>query len=321
MNQTTLPVFTLALASTALTLMAAEPAVALRQESAGAPTEWTVFQGPQKVMTYVFSQHPFKPYVKELATPKGWNVIRDGPLDHLHHHALMYAIKVNATNFWEETPGCGVQKNIRVLRQEAGVDAQGRPQAVFSHLIHWVAPQNAFQPDTTATALLYETRTLTLTVDTAADETALDWRSEFTVGSGTPEAVLTGANYHGMGVRFQPELDALARHLVGGRAVDLSNNRQDLSAAPWGAVTFDLAGRQATFALFNDPANARGNAVYFSMATPFAYLSATQGLDKEPLTYRSGQGFTLHYLVTLNSTVKTAADLERRQQAWTTAKP
>ena len=35
----------------------------------------------------------------------GENLLRDAPHDHLHHHALMYGIRVNGVNFWEETPG------------------------------------------------------------------------------------------------------------------------------------------------------------------------------------------------------------------------
>jgi hypothetical protein len=50
-------------------------------------------------------------------------------------------------------------------------------------------------------------------------------------------------------------------------------------------VSFDAPGHPATIALAGHPANARGDATYFSMLTPFAYLSATQALDKEPLSY------------------------------------
>ncbi|MHC4656117.1 MAG: DUF6807 family protein, partial [Planctomycetota bacterium] len=52
---------------------------------------------------------PFKPYVQQLFSPAGVNILRDAPADHLHHHALMFAVKVNGVNFWEETPTAGKQ--------------------------------------------------------------------------------------------------------------------------------------------------------------------------------------------------------------------
>jgi hypothetical protein len=74
--------------------------------------------------------------------------------------------------------------------------------------------------------------------------------------------------------------------------------------------------KPATIAIFGAPNNARGKSVYFAMKTPFAYLSATQGLDREPLTYRRGESFELTYLVTLHSRVLTAEALEQRARAW-----
>ena len=52
------------------------------------------------------------------------------------------------------------------------------------------------------------------------------------------------------------------------------------------------------------------------MKTPFAYLSACQGLDKEPLIYRRGQSFELNYLVTLYPEVKTVDLLTQRARDW-----
>ena len=290
-------------------------------EQKGQATEWTVYHQRQKVLVYSFSPQQFKPYVKELCTLKGVNVLRDAPFDHLHHHALMYAIRVNGINFWEETPGCGVQKPIKLLKQETGFDAQGRPQAVLSQLIHWVAAPEAFLPDTTAVALLVERRTLTLTLDEAQQEVALQWKSEFEVGNKTNTITLTGANYHGLGMRFLKELDPLAAHLNAGGKPDLSDNKQDISPHKWGAVSFDAPGQPATIVLFGHPDNARGDAAFFTMRTAFAYLSATQGLDKEPLVYRSGDTFTLNYLITLYPELKSAEAISQRGEQWAKSRP
>ena len=45
------------------------------------------------------------------------------------------------------------------------------------------------------------------------------------------------------------------------------------------------------------------------MRTGFPYLSATQGLDQEPLVYRAGDTFELNYLVTLYPELKSAEAL------------
>ena len=52
------------------------------------------------------------------------------------------------------------------------------------------------------------------------------------------------------------------------------------------------------------------------MRTPFAYLAATQALDKEPLVYQAGQTFELNYLVLLYSGEKPATALNERAQLW-----
>ncbi len=43
-----------------------------------------------------------KPYVDQLLSPAGVQVLRDSPSDHKHHHGLMYALEVDKVNFWEE---------------------------------------------------------------------------------------------------------------------------------------------------------------------------------------------------------------------------
>ena len=295
------------------TTRAADPAVDFTATQR--PTEWIIRLHGRPVMVYSFAPEKFKPYVKALHTTRGENVLRDSPSDHLHHHALMYGIRVNGVNFWEETPGCGVEKPIQTEAPVMGVSASGLPQAVVKQRLHWVAPEDAYQPDTTKGALLVEERTLTLTIDEPAGEVALAWRSAFTVGAKTNQVVLTGANYHGLGMRFPAELDPLATHQLAGGRPDLSNNRQDVSAHAWGAVSFDRPGAPATLALYGDPANARGPATFFSMRTPFAYLSATQGLDKEPLVYRSGESFELKYLVVVTDRVLTPEAVAKRGQA------
>jgi hypothetical protein len=177
--------------------------------------------------------------VKTLATIEGRNLLRDAPSDHLHHHALMYAIAVNDLNFWEEAPGAGVQLPIESSAAAPLIRSDGVSEASFTQTLHWLAPENAFLPDTAKHALLIEHRTLTVIVDEPRREVALRWHSEFEVGGSTNEVTLGGANYFGLGVRFLAELDPLADHFTKAGRLDLTDNRQDVSQHPWVAVAFD----------------------------------------------------------------------------------
>ena len=284
-------------------------------ESSREPTSWTLKQDGKPILVYAFSPQVFKPYIKALYTTSGRNVLRDSPSDHLHHHALMYGIKVNGVNFWEEVPGCGVQRVIQTSEPKLLTEL-GNRRAEIRQILHWVSPEDAFLPATNSPALLVEQRTITLMMDPQTHEVAVHWRSQFEVGTKTNIVTLTGANYHGLGMRFVQDLDPLASHFSGDGSPDLSNNKQDVSAHNWTAVSFKDNASPVTLALFGHPSNARGNANFFSMKTPFAYLSATQGLEKEPLVYRRGEYFELNYLVCLYPEVGTTQSLEKRYQQW-----
>jgi hypothetical protein len=288
----------------------------LASEPSLRPTQWTITYDGKPVMVSVFDQQKFKPYVQALNTLNGYGVLKDSPEDHLHHHALMYGIKINGINFWEETAGCGVQKVVEAPPPDISRNATGLPQARLVQVLYWLAPEDAFLPNTNAPALLSERRTLTLTLDPGNRETALHWKSEFVVGSKTNTVTLTGANYHGLGMRFQRELDSLAVHFTPEGQPDLGGSRQDVSTHSWEAVTFNNPGKPATIALFSGPGNARGDSRYFAMKTPFAYVSATQGLDQEPMVYRRGDRFELNYLVTLYPELKTTQALAERARKW-----
>ncbi len=281
--------------------------------------EWPLAYKGQRLAVYALGK--FKPYVKELSPLQGRSVLRDAPFDHLHHHALMYGIRVNGVNFWEETAGCGSQKPVETRGWAEEKSADGHPRFVLRQRLHWLASEDAALADTAAVALLVEQRTLRLTVDESAREVALEWASEFQAGAKTNVVTLTGANYHGLGMRFRQDMDPLARHLNAGGAPDLGGNKQDVSKHKWASVSFASPTEPYTLALFGRPDNARGDSWFFTMRTPFAYLSATQNLDKEPLVYRAGETFRLRYLVTLRRGIEPAAALEARAVSWARSAP
>jgi len=299
---------------------AAGPTSAHTTPKDGGPVlaQWPLQYQQQTLALYAVGK--FKPYLKELRTLKGYNLLRDAPFDHLHHHALMYGIRVNGVNFWEETPGCGFQKPVETTPWVQSRNAVGLPQFTLRQTVHWLAPDDAALPDTSQAALLVEHRTLILTVNAVQQEVALQWKAAFEVGSKTNQVTLTGANYHGLGMRFLQELDPLVKHLNAGGAPEL-NGRQDVSRHPWGSVSFDQPLYPTTLVLLGHPSNARGNAWFFTMRAPFAYLSATQHLDQEPLIYRRGEKFELNYLVALYSELKSPEVITQCAQQWETLVP
>jgi hypothetical protein len=282
------------------------------------PHQWVVKSGSQTILVYTFAPEQFKPYVRELAPPGGGNILRDSPADHKHHHGLMYAVRVNGINFWEETPGAGIERPAGRATIEVREDDIAPPEAVLRHRIHWIAAEDAKRQDTEAAAILIEDRALSLSPHEEAGETALRWHAEFRVGPKAPEVTLSGSNYNGLGLRFLQALDPVATHVVGGRTLDLAGTRQDVAQASWGAVQFKgpAPAGPATVALFSSPRNACESR-FFSMARPFAYLAATQGLDQKPLRYKSGDTFTLDYLVTVYPEVKPAQFLAAGAERWT----
>ncbi len=285
----------------------------LRLDAGVATNGWIVSHQGQPLLRYVFNPRQAKPYVAEFSALGGRNILRDAPFDHLHHHGLMYAIKVNGLNFWEEVSGNGVERVVETSATVTGA-------ATLRQVIHWLAPQDAFLANTMPAALLIEHRTLVLTVDAATREAALEWKAEFEVGKKTNDVTLTGANYHGLGMRFRQDLDKLADHSYAGRKPDLVK-RQEVSPAKWASVSFAAPDQPATIALVPHPANTRGDGAFFSMLTAFPYLSATQLLDKEPLVYHSGDKFTLRYLVLLYPEIKTTEALETRARRWRESSP
>jgi len=292
---------------------ARNPLTAALQSERGL-VEW-YFKG-RKLLTYAFATNQFKPYVRELYSLRGDAVLRDAPADHLHHHGLMYAIRVNGVNFWEEVNQPGHERHIKWLDHDTNRSTSGRPQASFTELIHWVPHSDHTLADTTAAAFLVERRTLTLTVDEANEEVALAWHAEFEVGARTNRITLHGSDYNGLGLRLPAAWDHVARHENSERAPYPAGGKPGAVPARWGAVSHTVGGRTMQVALFARPRGHAGTNCFFAMTEPFTYLSATQGLDKTPLAYRAGDRFSLDYLLVVYPTARTPARLEERDQSW-----
>lgn len=284
--------FWLALSS----LLALAPAVRAEEPALTATTTdttWTVKLGDQVVCLYTFAPDQKKPYVKELAAPGSANILRDAPADHLHHHGLMYAIRVNNANFWEETPEGGVEKHVEVLGQKPRAHTDGRPVMVFRHRLHWIPAPAPGEP--ALTTLLVEDRDLAVSLGPERRYTMLVWRSTFEVLA--DRVTLHGSNYNGLGLRFREDLDSIAVPRMPHGSARPEGNEQLIQAGTSAGMNFpDAPEGPVAVDLVPHPTNP-GTSTFFAMTKPFAYLSATQALDQSPLEYRKGDRYSLTYVI------------------------
>ncbi len=282
----------------------------------GPKSELVLRYHDRPLLVYAYGTNQFKPYVRELYTLRGENVLLDAPSDHLHHHGLMYAIRVNGVNFWEEKTDPGVEKSVGILPR-IGM-GNGIETACFSQLIHWVADTNRLVADWSSVAMLVERRRLTVSVNDAQQEVAVEWFSEFEVGAVPTGVTLDGAEYHGLGFRPARAFDKVAEFQDSLGSVFTNSQPKTMPAAEWTSMSAQLEGKPVCVAMFSGPENARGHAVFFTMREPFAYLAATQSLNQEPIHHSPGNRFRLRYLVTVSSELRTPAQLEERYARWLT---
>lgn len=269
--------------------------------------------GPRILMQYNYKNVPFKPCVHELFSPRGVNVLRDAPADHLHHHALMYAIAVDGVNFWEEqqAPGRQSHRSFANIR----IDKQGNvPSASFTEQLNWVNPRNQ-------ELLLKEQRTIKVCQLNDFKATILSWQSRFAVPSGKDSVMLTGSHYFGLGMRFVESMDTGgALFNAEGKAGEVVRGDEKLVRADWCAYTAKANGKVVTVAMFGHPDNLRHPTQWFTMTKPFAYLSATLNLHREPLKVLSGKPLGLSYAVAVWDNRVENEQVENAYKWWVNSK-
>ena len=104
----------------------------------------TVTVDGEPLLEYHYQPSPNKLYVSQWFTPNGIQILRDSPHDHVHHHALMYAIGIEGVDFWGEgSPekyGCQMS---RAYSTKSVVDGKEKGQAVIEQRVDWAAPNQA----------------------------------------------------------------------------------------------------------------------------------------------------------------------------------
>ena len=255
------------------------------------PNTVSVCTDEQLLLRYCYRGVPFKPYVQRLFSPKGVNILRDAPVDHKHHHALMFAVAVDGVNFWEEQRGPGRQEHRAFT--DVTVDKHGDiPWAGVTERLAWLSPNGK-------KLLLNEERTITLCPLNDPKVTLLTWESRFEVPQGKKSATLSRSHYFGLGTRFLESMDKIGRFLsADDKPGEVVRGDERLVQSAWCAYSAEADGKPVTVAMFDHPDNPRP-VTWFTMTQPFAYLSATLNLHKQPLAVSSDKPLLLRYGVAL----------------------
>jgi len=234
---------------------------------------------------YRYVDVPFKPYIDELRTPTGRNILRDAPWDHLHHHGLMFALQVGHCHFWPEWDDyCGRQITTSIHAEADSLETK----------LDWKDPQRTLA-----------TEVRKINVGKGDNFTFLDWQSTLTAVADT----MLGADnpgvgyYYGLGMRFDETMDKEGRFFndTGKHDGQITNNDERLKHCRWMAYTAKLEGKPVTVAVFDHPSNPVPM-LAFTMGetgTSFAYLSATMNLHRKPVELKAGQSFSTKYRVAL----------------------
>jgi len=270
------------------------------------PSFVTVSQGDHLVFRYRYDGAA-KPYVKELFTAKGVNVLLDSPADHVHHRGLMFALGVGQVSFWIEGDQAGRQIHRSFEPVAGSASAQGGA-ASFSEDIDWRGPDDRL--------VLTERRTIRLHPDVGVP-VLLTWVSRLVPAPGAGDVTLTGEHYYGLGMRFVRSMDKIGRFVNAANAEgEVFRGEERLIAARWCAYLSEVDGRPVTVAMFDPPGNTRHPATWFTMSTPFAYLSATMKLHTEPLVLKQNTSLELCYGVALWDGHVDAERIEQTCRAW-----
>ena len=267
----------------------------------------SVDAGVVEIAEYRYGEVPFKPYVKELFTTGGLNVLLDAPHDHLHHHALMFAVAVDGVNFWEETATAGRQKHLEFASVVDGGD--GVPRVGFVERLDWLDPGGQ--------KLLVEQRAIGVSRLVPEGMTMLMWESRLAAPTGKASVTLTGSHYFGLGMRFIRAMDARGTFRnADNKPGTVFRGEERLVRSNWCAYATHVDGKDVTVAMFGHPDNPRHPTTWFTMAKPFAYLSATLGLHETPLEVVEGQPLRLKYAVVLWERAAEAEEIDKLYDQW-----
>ncbi len=256
---------------------------------------------------------PFKPCVDVLCTPTGRNILRNSPSDHVHHHALMFALRVDDVNFWEESePTFGKQLPISYRSEvEVGSTLPDHLRDILE--LNWTDAQGKIR--------LCERRTIETRASTPdCPATMLTWTSQLSLPTDVESVTLGGDHYYGLGLRFHSSMDRDGRFFSSEDAVsEPVRGDERLTRCRWMAYTAKLEGEPVTVAIFDTPENP-APMLAFTMGDAgghFAYLAATTDLWRKPVRMTIDESsMTFRYGIVVQDGETSAKQMETLYQKW-----
>jgi hypothetical protein len=281
--------------------------VALADPLPGTEPTYTATDMGKPVLEYRYGGDLYKPYVAKLFSPSGVNVLRDQIADHPHHHGLMFAVSVDGVDFWAETKACGREVSNSIHEVKDGPEVFPHPVS-WENQILWVGPNGT---------LAMETRKITTYRRRDLGASLLTWHTRLAASAGTPSIKLSGSHYFGLGMRFVQSMDGADDFFTpaGKAAGETVRGNERLVRGKWCAYAAEVDGKPVTVAMFDHLENVRP-AWWFIMAKPFAYLSATLNLHREPLVVEAGKPLMLTYGVAVWDGKVKAEEIEKLYARW-----
>jgi hypothetical protein len=253
--------------------------------------------GDEVVLRYRATPDSRKQYVEELRTPNGVSLLADAPPDHPWHHGMMLALIVDGVNYWEE-PRADSPPSARFGRQQLASDPVAKASDSDSFLAS--VTHDVLWQDGGGSPQLTERRTVAVAYHPQNADLLLTWQSELAVAGEAKAVELAGTHYHGVGLRFRPEFtgsvevllpDAIDSSQVG----QLVRGSEVVYSTVWCGYHARLQEGAVTVVMFAAPHEPDPPTRWFTMDSPFTFLSATLGLDKQSLRLATGKPLTLTY--------------------------
>lgn len=243
----------------------------------------------------------FKPYIFQLYSPGGVPILRDAPVDHIHHHGLMFAVAVNDEPFWEEVIKGAIVGGRQIPRQ---TEVTGD---LITQQLDWQTRAGDI--------VLHEKRTIKPLAH--PDATLLTWRCRLETPPGKESVTLSGHPYYGLGARLLESMDKVCKFMnsTGQPGVSIGGDHC-LVPASWVACSGPTPdGGMVTMAIFDHPGNFRYPSQKFTMAVPFAYISTTLNW-KEPFPLKAGEPLDLCYGVAVWDGETPPEQIEKACRQW-----
>ncbi len=256
------------------------------------------------ILEYRQTCNPNKVYVSKLYTPSGLQILLDSPHDHVHHHALMYAVDSGKNGWWIDGKKQG--KQVPAGKTKTG---QQKNAAAVSQALNWNSASGK--------TIMKESRKITAHTGKNIPATLISWNTALFTTGNKPVPLDTKKHYAGLGIRFLRKMDKIGTFVFpDGKNATSVRGTEKVTPDKWCAYVTSVDDKPVTVAMFSVPSNFRHPTYWFTMTAPFAYISATLNLYREPHVLKPGSPLDLTYGVAVFDGKQDNQEIERIYGKW-----